>query len=154
MNMKFKQRGFTLPELLVAGGVIALILIGGAFLISSKVDVSKENRDSQRRMDVATIALAFKPYLEEYELPDGISAEEQFIGNNDGEFDLCAYLTPEYINDLPFDPLSGMITEANTCPTGNSVYNTGYSIQKSDDVVTLAAPFGETDQLIKIELDY
>lgn len=152
--MKFKQRGFTLPELLVAGGIIALVLIGGAFLISSKVDVSKENRDSQRRMDVATIALAFKSYLAEYELPDGISSEEQFIGNNQGEFNLCAYLTPNFINDLPFDPLSSMITEASTCPVDNSAYNTGYSIQKNDDVVTLAAPFGETDQHIKIELDY
>lgn len=152
--MNFRARGFTLPELLVVGGILALILVGGAFLISSKVDVSKENRDSQRRMDVATIALAFKSYLAEQELPEGISSEEQFIGNNDGEFDLCVYLTPNYINDLPFDPLSSMITEATACPLDGSAYNIGYSIQKSDDVVTLAAPFGETDQRIKIDLDY
>lgn len=153
--MNKRQQGFTLPELLVAGGIIALLLVAGAFLISSKVDVDEERRDAQRRNDVATLAVSFKSYMSKYgQLPDGISNEEQFIGNNDGGFDLCAYLVPDHANDLPFDPLGAALSSSLTCPTDGSEYMTGYSIQNKNSKIILAAPFGETDQKIEIELDY
>lgn len=153
--MLSRQRGFTLPELLVAGGIIALILIAGAFFISSKVDVDEERRDAQRRIDIATLALSFQSYMSERkELPSGISSEEQFIGNAEGEYDLCALLVPDFAQDLPFDPLSGAISAAKTCPVDGSDYSNGYSIQQKDNVIILAAPFGETGHDIKIDLKY
>lgn len=153
--MQSKQRGFTLPELLVAGAIIAVILVTGAFLISSKVDVDEERRDAQRRVDVASLAIAFKAYMaDKQKIPEGISTEELFIGNGEEEYDLCPFLVPAYTQDLPFDPLNGLLSNSKSCPTSGEEYSTGYSIQQKDQTVILAAPFGETDQEIKIELDY
>lgn len=154
-DMKSRQSGFTLPELLVIGGIIIVFLIVGALIISSKVDVDAHRRDSQRRIDIAAMATSLKKYVaDNHAIPDGISAEEQFIGNADGEYDLCAVLVPDYAQDLPFDPMNAIMSDAQTCPFDDSDYATGYSVQQKDKTLIIAAPFGETDQDIKFEINY
>lgn len=153
--MQSRQHGFTLPELLVVGGIITVFLIAGALIISSKVDVDAHRRDSQRRVDVAAMATTVKSYIaDKQDAPDGLSNEEQFIGNGDGEYDLCAILVPSYTKDLPFDPINGFLSDAQTCPIDGSDYTTGYSIYDKDGAVVIAAPFGETGQDIKFEINY
>lgn len=141
------QSGFTLPELLVVGGVLLFFLIVGAVLINPK-DQSLDMRNAERRLALAEVAQAINRYVDDNgNLPPGISGEEMFIGAGEGEANLCAILVPDYADDLPFDPLSPALGEATSCPDdGNGDYITAYSIKNSDNEITIAAPLTEKSE--------
>lgn len=149
-----EQSGFTLPELLVVGGVLLIFLIVGAILINP-TDRSSHMRNAERRVELAQMAQMINRYVDDNrQLPPGISEEEQFVGASEGEVDLCAVLVPDYADNLPFDPLSRALGEATSCPDPGDDYITAYAIKKSDNTVTIIAPLTEADEQMELILSY
>lgn len=139
-----------MPELLVTGGVLVVLLALAAILISPKID-DTQTRNAERRVGVAAIAQALNRYADAHgRMPDVITEEELFIGSGEAEADLCAVLVPEYAAGLPFDPLSQALGEATECPGGAGDYITAYAIQKSGNEVVISAPFTEAPEQIEL----
>jgi type II secretory pathway pseudopilin PulG len=156
--MNVRQQGFTLPELLVVGGTLMVLLIAAALLVSPRHDPAVL-RDAQRRVDLAQLAQGINVYYAEHgELPPHIVEEEQFIGSGEGESDLCADLVPNYLEDLPFEPLGasvGIQEDLGSCNGPGSNYITVYAVQLTDNnTVTLAAPLTETGEEITLTRSY
>jgi len=85
-----KKSGFTLIELLV---VIAIIGILISILTSSFLTAQKQTRDSRRKADIEQIRQGLETYRSE-------------LGTYPTSINL---LSPDYINSLPTDPISGGI---------------------------------------------
>lgn len=142
------ERGFTLPELLVATTIVIVLLVLAALVVSSNPE-ENVRRDAQRRLDLAQLAQGLNAYYAAYDrLPSQITTEELFIGSGEGEADLCAELQKVGVADVPFDPLSESLGQAKSCSAGD--YITGYSIQKQNNKVTLRATLTETGSQIEI----
>ena len=76
-HVRETQRGFTIPELLVA--ILLVVIFGGLsiFLLRTN-DVEAQIRASQRKYDVALIVQAVNAYRDDTgTLPDGITTEFQ-----------------------------------------------------------------------------
>lgn len=113
-----KKRGFTLVELLVVIGIVALLSAIGLVVYTS---VLKQGRDSKRQSDLRTIQSGLEQYYSDqgfYPTQDPIPSKDNgldtLLGNqalsqrfhsNIGNQTLSA--TPKvYINSLPQDPLA------------------------------------------------
>jgi prepilin-type N-terminal cleavage/methylation domain-containing protein len=140
------QRGFTLPELLVAIGVLLLITLG-SFLLLRPANYDKDNRDAERWLHVAQLVQVFDKYQHEQgHLPQGLTGKAQSIGSEDGEVDLCQVLVPSYLKDLPYDPLwGGKLDDKKPCTAKDNIHTTSYAVQVAQDgTITITAPLAET----------
>jgi type II secretory pathway pseudopilin PulG len=155
MTKALSERGFTLPELLVAGGVLIVLIVGAAFMLGSNANPAVL-RDAQRRIDVAMLAQGVNAYVAEHDkLPPSITSQEQFIGSADDESDLCADLVPEYLEYLPYDPVAGAADSTESCATGELDYITAYAVQRtSENTVKITAPLTETPPAITFTRSY
>lgn len=113
--MKNRQRsgGFSLVELLTA---IALIGILTSVAAVSWAEVRKNSRDRERMTDLRQLELAIELYYQDHGyFPArgcGVSAGWTGPGPQSGQFTECDDyidgLTPDYIRELPRDPLDSI----------------------------------------------
>lgn len=139
--IKSNKAGFTLVELLVVIGILA-VLTAVVLVAVNPGRQFAQARDTQRRADVNTISSAIVGYMADPEnnglLPAGISnlctATAHVIGSGLGNLDLGALLAPRYVAAMPTDP------------QGGTALNTGYTVCVADAAarrITVAAPTTE-----------
>lgn len=146
-----KQKGFTLIEILVVIGILAILLAIVLIAINPQQQFRQAN-NTQRRSDVNAILSAVSAYAAQHkgQLPTGITATALNIssgGTPTTDVDLCTTLVPDYIADLPLDPVDGSDTPAGSiCTDASAEYDTGYTIKSSaGNRVTVAAPGAEEE---------
>ncbi len=152
------QHGFTLIELLVVIGVLA-ILMAITIIAINPVQQFASARNSQRQADVTSILDAIYAYEagNNGQLPTPLQTltTAKPLSSGASNIDLCSYLTPTYIADLPKDPSSTVssVTGGSTpCSTGTTGYVTGYTIAKSasGNRFTVAASGAENGVTISV----
>ena len=142
-----EQNGFTLIEILVVIGIIA-ILATVVLVAINPARQFKQARDTQRTSNVNAILDAVDQYIADNKgsYPTGIAAivksptAAQEIGSGGSKTDLCAVLVPKYIPALPVDPGVDPDGATTTLGTGDPVpasscgsYTTGYKIVQDTD---------------------
>jgi type II secretory pathway pseudopilin PulG len=150
------EQGFTLPELLVAGGVIVVFAMISIAILRPH-NSNSEAFDGQRNTNIAMLAQALQRYkADKGQYPADIPATKTGIGSLPGKYPLCPVLVPYYLPDLPVDPEAGgryreseRLETLETCNTQDVNYDLGYDIVMKDGAVTLSAPNAKNE---KIEL--
>jgi prepilin-type N-terminal cleavage/methylation domain-containing protein len=135
---KAKNKGFTLIEILVVIGIIAIL----ATIVLIAINPSrqfKQANDTQRTSNVNAILNAIGQYMADNKgaLPAGIDGTTKTIASVGA--DICGALVPTYMPALPLDPKEGT---GDVLCTG--AYNTGYTVATtSTNRVVVTAPFTE-----------
>jgi type IV pilus assembly protein PilA len=149
MNRFNKQinKGFTLIEVLVVIGIIAIL----AAVVLVAVNPSRQfklARDSQRTSNVNTLLNAVHQNIAEHkgificngsakELPTAPTIIKSSSTSNDPA-DIAACVVPDYVSALPFDPII-----AGAHFTSVTDYNTGYELYKDSNGRITASSTGE-----------
>jgi type IV pilus assembly protein PilA len=149
------QKGFTLIEILVVIGILAILLAIVLIAINPQQQFKQAN-DTQRRSDVNAILNAVSSYAAQNKgkLPTGAGTEAISLTDAQtmtsdlvaaDEIDLCDALVPTYIADLPLDPTNGTESPAaSICTDSGATYDTGYTIvQGAGSRITVSAPHAE-----------
>jgi prepilin-type N-terminal cleavage/methylation domain-containing protein len=140
-NIKHKQGGFTLLEVLLVVAIIAIL----AGIVIIAINPSKnlaDTRNSQRSSDVTTILNGIYQYSLDNSgsIPSGITTAETEIcktgGTCTGLVDLGILTTNgKYLVGIPSDP---------QCPTVCDANGVGYSVKKdANNRITVNAPDAE-----------
>jgi prepilin-type N-terminal cleavage/methylation domain-containing protein len=121
---KKKNNGFTIVELLV---VIVVIAILAAISVVAYTGIQQRTRDSARESDIAAIVKALELYyIDHGQFPPGSGStviNSSWSTTADASWgNLASHLVPDYISELPRDPIS--TPGANPQSLGN--YNYGY----------------------------
>jgi prepilin-type N-terminal cleavage/methylation domain-containing protein len=135
-----KQKGFTLIEILVVIGIIA-ILAAVVLVAVNPGRQFKQARDSQRLANINTILNALGQNISDHQgvlqcqgSTEHLPTTMTQIGTDTGQFDLADCVVPDYLPKLPYDPYAGRgyyDTEDN--------YKLGYSVSENDDRITVVA---------------
>lgn len=156
-RLRTASAGFTIPELLVVLGLVAVLLIIG-FVVLKPQNFDATNRNAGRMVDTAFIVQTLdKYYAKKGSFPTSIPTEETVIGTEEGNYDLCKDLVPEFVKDVPFDPQNGLKIDAQKpCNAKGQRYVSSYTIARSTDgkTITVGAPFAEDNELIRIVKTY
>lgn len=144
------KKGFTLVEVLLV--VVILAILAGIVLVAINParQVSQSN-DTQRAADVNAILNAVSQYTVDNRgaLPTEIGTATDgaaFLASGTGSTDLCTYLVPTYVAELPIDP-----TAAGTSYTDCTSYSTAYKVYKdANNRVTVTAPSAEIQTSISV----
>ncbi|MES3005821.1 MAG: type II secretion system protein [Patescibacteria group bacterium] len=144
MKNIIKNKGFTLIEVLVVMGILAIL----ATIVLIAINPSrqfKQARDTQRTSNVNAILNAIGQYAADHKgtLPTDIDATPTDI--SDTGADICENLVPTYMPALPADPnltggamADGQITSAEC--SGVGVYDTNYQVSvDTDGRITVSA---------------
>lgn len=151
------SKGFTLIELLVVIGILAILLAITLVALNPRQNFQQAN-DTQRQSDVNAILNAINQYAAQNngQLPAGVDTTERTITDDalvTDRVDLCAALVPNYIADLPIDPLNGVRSAATSCD-GAGTYNTEYTVVATSAAngsrVTVSAPDAEVQTSISV----
>ena len=142
------RSGFTLVELLVVMGILAILLTIVLIAINPARQFSQAN-NTKRRSDVAAILNAINQYASDNRgaLPAGITTTVQTISNTAAN--ICAAMVPRYLAALPTDPSLNTPAGISNCAVA---YSTGYNVVQSatDNRVTLSAPSAELGETILV----
>lgn len=104
------MRGFTLIELIVVMGIIAILLVSVANSINPGRQFA-QTRDAVRRADIMTIVSAVYQYAADNNgnVPTDITTSPNDVGSPQvvGIIDLSDELVPTYLPAIPSDPATG-----------------------------------------------
>lgn len=146
-----KDSGFTLIEIAVAIGIIA-ILAGLVLVAINPARQFAQARNTQRTSHVNALLnavgqrIADNKGLFEKGCPAGvIPTTATIMGNGAGTYDIGPCLVPTYIPTLPFDP-----SASGAHYTSTTDYNSGYSIARdaSSGRISISAPSSELNESI------
>ena len=147
---KYKQKGFTLLEVLMVIGILA-ILAAVVLVAINPARQFKIARDSQRNANISTILNAIGQNLTDHGgvfTCEGvikiIPTSKALIANSG--FDIASCLVPDYISVLPFDP-----SKEDSQYTNESNYNSGYYIQSDEEGrITISANGEVTNSVLSV----
>lgn len=131
--MKKSARGFTLIEILVVIGIIA-VLAGIVLVAINPARQFAQANNSQRSSNVNTILNAVGQYMADNKgaVPPGITDSVAEVSEA-----LCAALVPNYISALPADP-SNSITAYTDC-TDVDAGDVDYTVINTAGRITITA---------------
>src|SRR5258706_7313690 len=145
---KNKNKGFSLIELLVVMGILAVLSAIALIAINPAKQFSQAN-NTKRRSDVNAILNAIDQYAADNKgtLPTNINTTNLQIANSGGA-NICADLVTKYLAAFPRDPLTMNGTPVTDCTS----YGTNYWVFKSatDSRVTVSAPAAELSETISV----
>lgn len=140
------QKGFTLIEILVVIGILAILFTIALVAINPQRQFQQAN-DTKRRSDVNTLLNAITQYAADNAgtLPAGINTTATAIA--DTGTNICTDLVTRYLAALPRDPLVAG-GDISNCAT----YDTGYQVFRSvtDNRVTVLAPSSQLVPTIQV----
>lgn len=146
MNGKTRARGFTLIEILVVIGIIA-ILAAVVIVALNPARQFAQARNSQRWSNINTVLNSIGQRLADNRgnwpttggcpaLPSTFTT----IGSGSGNFNLSPCVEPTYVPTMVTDP-----TDTST------LASTGYQMQRgSDGRITVRAPYAELGEIISV----
>jgi len=147
-NIK-KNRGFTLIEILVVIGIIAILAAVVLIAINPARQFAQAN-DSQRSANLNAILNAVGQYVADNKgnFPPSIEGgllvltPAKSIGSEAGGIDLCKDLVPKYLPAFPTDPKSTHDgTAIEFLSTNCGTYTSGYTIASTtQNRIIVAAP--------------
>ncbi len=147
------QSGFTLIEILVVVSILAIVLAITIVAINPSVQFASA-RNTQRSSDITAVLDAIYQYeaANSGNLPTPLVALTTTpTALSKAGIDLCSFLAPAYVADIPLDPSSGTKTGGTSTCTATT-YVTGYTIAKSatGNRFTVAAPSAENSATISV----
>jgi type IV pilus assembly protein PilA len=150
-----KKKGFTLIEVLIVIGVIAIL----AAIIIIAINPARQfaqARNTQRRNDVLAILNSVHQRMTDNRgtfnegttcdaLPSAASIITSTVAA--GNVDLCDCLVSDYVAEMPYDP-----SDASASYTDCADYTTGYTIIEDATTgrVTVSAPSAELGETISV----
>jgi prepilin-type N-terminal cleavage/methylation domain-containing protein len=155
MKLRSSQKGFTLVELLIVIGILAVLLAIVLIAVNPQQQFKQAN-NTARKADVNAILNAVSAYAADNDgqLPAGIDSTAKTITSTAGatNLNLCSTLVPTYIADLPLDPTTGTESpDGSVCSEASATYSTGYTIKSSTgNRVTVSAPSAENGETINV----
>lgn len=146
IQVKKAEGGFTLIEILIVIGIIAVLATIVLVAVNPSRQFSQAN-NAHRSSDINALLNAVGQYIVDNKgvIPAAITTTAQDISN--GGADICSAIMPTYIPSLPQDPKSNGGALITSCTT----YNSNYTIKKdADGRITVAAPDAELSATISV----
>ncbi len=141
-----KQAGFTLIEILIVIGIIAVLAAIVLVAVNPARQFAQAN-NADRSSDLNALLSAVGQMIidDKGTINSEITTTVQDISS--AEANLCADLMPDYIPSMPQDPSSNNGVAITSCTT----YNTGYTIVKdANGRITIAAPDAQIGATITV----
>jgi len=145
--MPKSSRGFTLIEILLVIGLIA-ILAAIVIIAINPARQFAQARNTQRSSNINAILNAVHQNMIDHSgnwtCAAGAIPTTTATNMGSADYDICDCLVTTYIAAMPYDPVSGSYTDCTT-------YDTGYSIiQGTNGRITISAPSAELSATISI----
>jgi prepilin-type N-terminal cleavage/methylation domain-containing protein len=143
-----KKQGFTLIEVLIVIGIIA-ILAAVVLVAINPARQFAQARNSQRIANVNALINAIGQNMADnkglFTCATGALPDTATIMKSTSGYDIRTCLVPNYLPEIPHDPASGVINNS-------SDYDTGYTILQDSTTkrITVGSPSAELAQTISV----